>query len=376
MNIGCQILSSWFIGVLLLTPTPLFAQTLIDEAPPEYEEPLETWVLPEEVEESPFHRQRFEDTYSDRIFAGQIYSVAKEMVTAFDSLDWQANERDKRKIMNQLLLFLDALEVALHAPGIEGSLDLKAEQNIFLKTLGQQEFGLNSLQKDSVLDGNGEDVPGYFRDTPNELPLYQWEDGGIRLLLAPAHVRQWRLLENSLTSLVRDQTLLVSAANIRTLEHAVIRWENFLDKGYSQMPWESLLNGWWVDAPGAPEFGPPGHQWIICHPTLGFDVYVDSRDAMRGKEALYLEMFGRIWYYGELDEDYWGFSAALSLREDANPGFGAMVHIMRNWSMGITWHEKDDPNFFISTDLFKIANRQAPQYVSQYRETLALLNAN
>ena len=360
---------------LLAGAPPLSAQNPVDAVPSEFEDvPIDNWESEERT--SPFHRQRFEDTYADKIQTGQILAVASEMISLFDAQDWGENEPKQEKILNQLQHFLDALKVALLSPGIEGSLDTKAEQNIFLEAFNRAEFGLHTLQIETLTDASGEDVSGYFKGTPDELLLYEWAEDGenVLLLLTSEQMRQWRLLQNALSNLVTEQVALVVASNVQELKDAVERWENFLDRGYSQMPWESLVNGWLIEPPGFPELGPPGHQWILLHPTIGLELSVDPLDEAKIKEAMHVEFLGHIWYRGEQLGDYWGVSATVSLREDLDPGIGVLVHIKRNWNLGVTWHDVDeDPFLFFSVDLFRFAKQNASKYVAEYEGVRAQL---
>jgi len=360
---------------LLAGAPPLSAQPPVDEVPSEFEDvPIDDWE-PEE-RSSPFHRERFEDTYADEIQTGQIFTVASEMISLFDAQDWGENEPKQEKILNQLQHFLDALKVALHSPGIEGSLDTKAEQNIFLEAFNREEFGLHTLKMETLTDPSGEDVSGYFKGTADELLLYEWDEDGdsVLLLLTSEQMRQWRLLQNALSNLVTEQVALVVASNVQELKDAVERWENFLDRGYSQMPWESLVNGWLIEPPGFPELGPPGHQWILLHPTIGLELSVDPLDEAKIKEAMHVEFLGHIWYRGKQLGDYWGVSATVSLREDLDPGVGVLVHIKRNWNLGVTWHDVDeDPFLFFSVDLFRFAKQNASKYVAEYEDVRAEL---
>jgi len=360
-------------GLLLLAGPAFPFQTVVDEPPVEFEDPVGDWVTPHEQEHSPFYRGRFADRYADRISSGAIYSVAEELVDTFDALDWGANESARQKIVSQLREFLVALNIALNAPGIAAPLDTETEQDIFLKRFNELRFGLDSLKMEELKDRSGEDVQGYFGGTPNEILLYEWIENGakVRLLLKRTQVREWRLLQNALSNLVHDQIRLVRRANVKALQRAVTRWENYLDKGYSQMPWESLVNGWLIDAP---ELGPPDHQWTILHPSLGVELSVDPLDDARVKEAMHVEVLGHVWYRGDELEDYWGVSATVSLRSDLDPGLGFLVHVKRNWNVGVTWHDVDeDPFLFLSVDLFSFAKKKAPKYVAKYRQQRAML---
>jgi len=367
-----------FMALLAGAP-PLSAQTPVDagEVPSEFEDvSVDDWVSESEERTSPFHRQRFEDTYADKIQAGQIFAVASEMISLFDAQDWGENEPEQKKILNQLQRFLAALKIALLSPGIDGPLETKLEQNIFLAAFNKEGFGLDALKMEEIADTSGEDVSCYFKGTADELLLYEWDEDGdkVHLLLTPEQMRQWRLLQNALSNLVTEQVALVSAENVQELKDAVERWENFLGRGYSQMPWESLVNGWLIEPPGFPELGPPGHQWILLHPTVGLELSVDPLDEAKVKEAMHVEFLGHIWYRGKQLGDHWGVSATVSLREDLDPGVGVLVHIKRNWNLGVTWHDVDeDPFLFFSVDLFRFAKQNASKYVAEYEDVRAQL---
>ena len=62
------------------------------------------------------------------------------------------------------------------------------------------------------------------------------------------------------------------------------------------------------------------------------------------------------------------------MRDDLDPGIGALVHFKRNYSFGVTWHgEDEDPFLFFSVDLFSFAKQKAPQYVEKYEDLRARL---
>lgn len=364
------------VSVLLVHST-LWAQSLVDEVPPEYEEPVEEWETEEEMTDSPFHKQRFlDDAISERIRLGKIVDVTSELISLFEARDWGENEIKQQKILNQLQRFLGAVKVAFRTQGIEGALDLKAEQNLFLNALNDQEFGLESLKMETVQDAGGSSVSGYFDESDDKLVLFEYVEiqgeEKIRLLLTQEQVREWRLLEDALSNLLVKQIALVSVANIKALSDAVIRWENILDKGYSQMPWESLVNGWLIEPPGFPELGPPDHQWIFLHPTLGLELSTNPIKETRVKEVMHIELLGHIWYRGEQLHDFSGLSLAASLREDLDPGIGLMFHIKRNWSIGVSWRDlEEDPFLFFSVDLFRFAKQNGSKYMDKYEQARA-----
>jgi hypothetical protein len=369
--------NTYLLCVLLLLPFPILAQQIVIDVPDEYEEPIEDWITLDERENSPFYKGRFaDDAIAQNIKYGRILDVTRGMISAFDASDWEGHESTKQKILNRLQRFIVAMEVALNTQGIKGALDKISEQNIFLQSLNNQGFGLSSFRDETLMDGRGLDVPGFFGGTEDEIIFFEnLEDGeSVELLVSPAQVRLWRLLADALTNLLVEQITLVSEANIMQLKNAVVRWENVLENGYSQMPWESAINGRLIKAP---EFGPPDHQFIVMHPALGLEFSVDPFDETRVKEVLHIELMGHIWYHGNQLDNFRGVSLSASLREDLDPGIGVMLHIKRNWSIGLAWHDvEEDPYLFFSVDLFRFAKGRATQYVEKYDDLREQLDVN
>jgi hypothetical protein len=358
---------------------PVLAQMVvnIDNLPPEYEERVAAWQTDVDITTSPFHRQRFKDTYAEAIAYGDIHNIASQMIAVFDDLDWGEDEDKQQRIVNQLARFLEAMRTALSSDDIDPPLDEISEQNLFLGIMENLDNGLRSLLMEDDTDARGNDVKSYFKGTENRVLLFEFIEVDnkemVRLLLTPEHVRQWRMLEDALTDLVSEQSKLVMAANVRDLHLATEQWDNFLNKGYSQTPWEALLNGYLI---GVPEkaFGPPTHQWILAHPNIGVELSVDPLDESRVKEALHIEALGHVWYWGKKLDRFWGFSAAVSIREDFDPGIGVLVHFRRNWNLGITWHDVDeDPFLFFSVDLLQLVRQTASRYEKRYEAVKNLL---
>lgn len=376
LMLACWLIAGW----------TAWAQELVEgPVPPEYDTgSVEDWVTPEERKNSRFYVGRFQDTYSQDLEFGAISGVAEDLIQGFRELDWGANQPQHALILRHLAPFLGDLEFALRTPGIVGPLDLLSEQDAFLRAFNSTSRGVQTLQLGSLrLPGQEDDVPGYFgnrSEAPGDwLPLYLYDDAEselrdadvYRLTLARRHMRDWRLLEQTLSELLNSQIGVVRQENVRFLEHQVERWENYLDRGYSQMPWESLFNGYVLSLP---EHGPPDRQWILLHPSLGIEASTSSIDDIRVKESLQVELLGHIWYRGDDLDNYWGVSASASFREDLDPGLGVLVHLRRHWSLGVTWHDFDeDPYLFLSVDLFRFARRKAPVYVERYEDLRQLL---
>lgn len=104
-----------------------------------------------------------------------------------------------------------------------------------------------------------------------------------------------------------------------------LAWRNYLIQGYSQYPWESLLNSHVKDFTWN---RPPGSQWVALHPEMGF--LLDTR-ALSGASAqlgLLTHVVGHIWYMGQTNSGFLGLSATFSITGDSEfgGGWGVTIH--------------------------------------------------
>ena len=359
----------WFLAVYGSVAS--WAQDLVDSPPPEFDESVDVWVTAEDTR-SPLYRDRLTDLYGAQMHAGRLSAVVTAMTADFARLDWGENADIKNRIIQRVTKFSAALDSVLSLPQIEGALNSSAEQGVFIRELERHGFNRESFRMLTMSDRNGKDVTGYFDGTADAFVVYEVAEDGVqfRLLLKPKLIRSWRLLSNSLSALLGDQTQILMTANVQSLEDAVARWENYLDHGYSQMPWESAFNGWAIDPPGFPKLGPPSHQWILLHPTAGLEVNTPFND-MRVNPALNIELAGHIFYTGRDLDNFFGVSAVASLREDLPPGLGFLLHFRRHWSAGLTWRDQSrDPFIYTSFDLFRFAKEEPQKYVGRFNRVV------
>lgn len=370
------------LALVLLGPALAAAQEPVREVPPEYSEGTVTgdqgWATQRERELSPYHRQRLHDSLAPVLERGGILAAATELVGTFRADAWLATYADtKARLLIELERFLVDIEAALGAPGIVGLVDTLDEQGFFLDAFNARGRGLETLRP-ALIDRDGVEIPAWFSpQDPVFFYVYDAEASAeqdedlYRLLLPSELMRRWGLLADTLTQLLGNQVALLRERNVLDLELAVTRWGNYLDRGYSQYPWESLANGWLLELP---ELGPPKRQWILFHPTLGVEAR-GSLDELRVKEALNVELVGHLWYTQERD-NYFGLSLTASLREDLDPGLGVLFHVRRNWNLGVTWHDHDDdPFLFMSLDLFAFARAKHERYESTRAELRSRLEA-
>ncbi|MFN0058580.1 MAG: hypothetical protein ACKVX7_09015 [Planctomycetota bacterium] len=205
----------------------------------------------------------------------------------------------------------------------------------------------------------------YFQGTIQEIVT----STGFERRLTPAQATDLRYRAEALHTLLVELKRVSRADAVASIEAAVTRWSNFLDRGYSQYPWESLVNGklWspirWDKV--------PRQQLVLLHPELGMEVAIrNDRDA-KTDELLLLHVLGYVRYFGA-DRDYFlGASATAASSDDNGFGFGSTLHLgfpqltknFTHLSVGVLWHDIDDDGDYFD---------QAP-FVSLSIDLLSLL---
>jgi hypothetical protein len=130
-------------------------------------------------------------------------------------------------------------------------------------------------------------------------------------------------------------------------------WTNYLENGYSQYPWEAVVNS--VVMPkilGKYSWdNPPNEQLVFLHPELC--TLIDTRAGGDGdtETALLVHGLGYVRYFGEERSWFAGLSASACF-SDASPdvGYGATLHVdlaglgmrLPNLSAGAVWFESED----------------------------------
>ncbi|MEL7448315.1 MAG: hypothetical protein AAFN78_03850 [Pseudomonadota bacterium] len=140
------------------------------------------------------------------------------------------------------------------------------------------------------------------------------------------------------------------------------RWTAFNSGGRGLFPWElafnNLVNRKQFSQRGFVE--PPQHQIAFLHPSVA----LEYQDAGGGdlEEALVLELGGFYrWRWGGDDGAQmvrpFGVSAIASWTGSGDPGYGLMVHLPKNWSLGVTrrdFNGEDETTYLLSVDLGKL----------------------
>ena len=142
-------------------------------------------------------------------------------------------------------------------------------------------------------------------------------------------------------------------------------WTNYLEKGYSQYPWEALVNS----AVTPKIFGkyswddPPNEQLVFLHPE--FCTLIDTRAGgdQDTNTALLVNGLGYVRYFGSERSWFAGLSASACFSDaEPNVGYGAVLHIDLNGlgmrlphlSVGAIWFDSaegwGDPLVSVTAD--------------------------
>jgi hypothetical protein len=342
---------------------------------------VDTWIAEEHLELDPRYRRRFFEARAAGVAEGKLADVVQEIVEGLRGRPWALHPDAKKKVLAKFEAFAGAFRGAYAAATSDGVLDTPEEQGALLSSLNAAGWGREAFLP-SVIGPEANPVVAYFvseSDPDAALVPYKNLSTDAReeyeLLLSRDEMIDFRLRADAVTELLDVQIRLVRGENVASLRQAVERWENYLDKGYSQYPWESLFNGAVLDIP---ELGPPDRQWIVLHPALGIEVSTRELDEMQVKEALDLEVIGYLKYRGAKYEDFWGGSLTVSLRDDVGPGFGVLAHVSRSFNIGLSWHDfdrdgayfDDSPCVFCSLDVFRFVSSTGSKLRDRYESTV------
>lgn len=264
---------------------------------------------------------------------------------------------------NQWVLIVDSIAVE-----VEGDPTIPAqERGIFLDQLRMLRSELRTVAASGDPAGfrnRGEGVtqvrfriapaPGeayeLFLDGPEVIDLGAVADSNARRALC------WRAL--TLSRMLSAYGGPGRQIAVAALEASEKRWDNFNEKGYSQYPWELLVNS----ARFSPKSqDPPRQQIIFLHPALSLELIANSLDSLehlRRMDAITLEPIGYLWY-NRSRSTYYGISSLISLPGDGLIGAGAMAHIGTYGKVGvILWRAKDasgveNRSILVSADLYQ-----------------------
>lgn len=141
------------------------------------------------------------------------------------------------------------------------------------------------------------------------------------------------------SDVVRQAQLRALTDVANALTKLDVRWDNFLERGYSMLPYEVLINSFMP----RPTLEPPTYQLIVAHGSAGTQIISSSlrtlRDGRR-EDVLTLEPLGII-RYGPEHTWYGGLSWVVTFPSTGRIGSGAMLHAGRLGHVAYVWRPVD-----------------------------------
>lgn len=178
----------------------------------------------------------------------------------------------------------------------------------------------------------------------------------------PEAVRRIAYYADTLAAVCRLETAPARDRVLEEIQRARARWNGFLFEGFPMYPWESLLNSYWLDSETIEDV--PDRQWVLLHPSVGYELDLDDFEEVRGQVAVGVEL-GHVWYRDlETYERWWGLAALASFRDDVGAGAGVSFR-WNHLALGVTWHDwdengdlfDDDPTLFLGVELYQKLDR-------------------
>lgn len=177
------------------------------------------------------------------------------------------------------------------------------------------------------------------------------------------------------------QQMAVNEAAIKLVEIDQ-GWSNYLEKGYSQYPWESLLNSLAVSYSWS---SPPESQWLVMHPEMAAVVDARSTSGSSLEGALLVHGVGYIRYFGDERDWFLGASLTGSITTDSDVGLGVggTVHFghtaihskVPHISVSVLFHDtvrgSSGPFIAVSADLWRLFQSESAQRL--YQQALSSL---
>ena len=232
------------------------------------------------------YQKKVEEKIENQIEKGRWDKVFEFILKDFENsnVDWTGKEDVKKKAEKEMKNLIKAYKETI----VNSLLKAKTEELIG-KFLDQYATGM--FQPD-VSSG----FVIFFSQTENEIKilpqiLNEKQAKEIRDKLQTINALLHKLKEN-------ERKKVISA-----IKKAEKRWRSYIFDGFSQYPWEALLNGYLTSFDIQ---HPPKLQYLLLHPELSFEVKTDNLQAKI--EVLTVEVIGILRYVikmsGKIFTDY------------------------------------------------------------------------
>jgi len=201
------------------------------------------------------------------------------------------------------------------------------------------------------------------------------EDPGTLVMTKTYSVtaEQGAVLRHVAESLERYQQARLDPSRAKTaarMSEINAAWKNYLQNGYSQYPWELLINS---SLYRGPWYEPPDHQLVVFHPEVGF-----SADVLHGASeadlegALMVHALGYIRYTGKSNDSYFGGSLSFMYDNEDKLAAGLAAHLgfakfgaaLPAFTVGVYWKDFDQGlsrgnlELGMSIDLLRLFDRE------------------
>ncbi len=302
------------------------------------------------------YQKKVEEKFENQIEKGRWDKVFEFILKDFENsnVDWTGKEDVKKKAEKEMKNLIKAYKETV----INSLLKAKTEELIG-KFLDQYATGI--FQPD-VSSG----FVIFFSQTENEIKI-------LPQILNEKQAKEIRDKLQTINALLHKLKEKERKKVISAIKKAEKRWRSYIFNGFSQYPWEALLNGHLTSFDIQ---HPPKLQYLLLHPELSFEVKTDNLQAKI--EVLTVEVIGILRYQNEW-KNFYGLSLIVNMRDDLGAGVGALVHY-NMYSLGIVWHDIDDdgnrfddpPFLTVGIDLYKLfenKNSRLNQYIEKIFST-------
>jgi len=271
---------------------------------------------------------------------------------------WRAVETTEEQ-ENKAELFLSYLDEL--AASFRQVLLGKGDLRRFQRALSDR-FGPSSRRGEAMI---------FFEGVEGEIVLAT----GDKKHLTPEQAADIRYRAEALNRFLIDLKKVDRIQSDQEVEASLRQWHNYLNRGYSQYPWESFVNRelWsptWAN--------PPVQQLVVGHPELGLGFSTKKASAAEIDVTLLIHAVGYIHYFGEGDY-FAGLSGSLFFNGDHGFGFGPTFHTgcpglierFPHLSFGMSWHDVDDDGHFFDDSPFLNVSVDLLRLLQPTEETIA-----
>ncbi len=342
------------LALLVVVPFATHAATVVAESdllPQYWAAPVADWAQAAHVDQDPRYRTQILAEFADELARDDYLAILRALADRYR--DGTAPSQADPAIFAAFAAHFDSVVTDFAAAvaatgGPAQKLTLKRRSVMS----GSLRYNNRSLLPDKPLEGLS-----YFSGSTDRFTVWEYtDDDSIRLLVEPETALDLRLRGDAVAAVLDDFLLPVKDVALHEIVAADARWENYLTSGYSQYPWESLVNGVVLSFDA---LHPPRAQWILLHPGLGVELSTLTWQDIRGKGVVNLELLGHLRYTGDSGQNYLGASVTATFREDMGTGLGLLLHPRRNIHLGLVWHPQDrggeeSPYVFMTWDFFRL----------------------